>query len=158
MICTSCKIVSRQLSKSSELSGGLFCHFLQFLQKSQNYICKSCKTIHLVTLMICWNWMFIVHYLICSKYLVLYETIFSFLGWPWWWWWFSNYPRFCGRRTFGCFLRKKQKQKISNLRGHTASQPMAVAWPKTKTKFKLRRTKRKTKQNKTEKQNSLNYY
>ena len=35
---------------------------------------------------------------------------------------------------------------------------MAVAWPETKTKFKLRRTKRKTKQNKTEKQNSLNYY
>ena len=115
MICTSCKIVSRQLSKSSELSGGLFCHFLQFLQKSQNYICKSCKTIHLVTLMICWNWMFIVHYLICSKYLVLYETIFSFLGWPWWWWWFSNYPRFCGRRTFGCFLRKNKNKKYQTL-------------------------------------------
>jgi len=39
------------------------------------------------------------------------------------------------------FLKKKTKTKISNLRGHTASQPMAVAWPKTKTKFKLRRTK-----------------
>jgi len=52
------------------------------------------------------------------------------------------------------FLKKKQKQKYQILEAALHHNKMAVAWPKTKTKFKLRRTK----QNKTEKQNSLNYY
>ena len=34
-----CKIASGQLWKSSEIFGGLFCHFLQFLQK--RLICKA---------------------------------------------------------------------------------------------------------------------
>ena len=36
-----CKIVSGKLGKSSELSCGLFCHFLQFLLKSQMRFCKK---------------------------------------------------------------------------------------------------------------------
>ena len=51
----SCKIVSGQLSKSSELSGGLFCHFLQFLQK----VCLWIAQKHNPYLPVCFQYFFI---------------------------------------------------------------------------------------------------
>jgi len=52
----------------------------------------------------------------------------------------------------------KKKTKISNLRGHTASQQMAVAWPKTKKQNLNLEEQNEKQKNKTEKRNSLNYY
>jgi len=48
----------------------------------------------------------------------------------------------------------KKKTKISNLRGHTASQQMAVAWPKTK-KQNLNLEEQNEKQNKIKQKNRI---
>ena len=57
-------------------------------------------------------------------------------------------------RTTNLWLFLKKKTKISNLRGHTASQKMAVAWPKTK-KQNLNLEEQNEKQNKIKLKNKI---